>query len=187
MNTTLQTEVAATEVVIGAPVFVMGEGKTSTDKKLSVLKHSSTPTLLIAATMAGKVGKAARDTMERLAPAMLARDILSGNYKSIAEALYLRLEEPVSFGSAAEAVPGETQSQFVQRQRDDFQMFGMLTRKAMAKLPQTTKSGKVAPKYARHIKALELYTEVLECIAAEKLRREEARMEREASAASHNA
>lgn len=182
MSNSIQTEVTASEVVIGAPVCIIGTGKTLTEKRLSIVAQSSTPALLIAATMPGKVGKAARDGLASHAPEMLAKHILSGNYRSIGQALYMRLGEPVSFGSAAEALPGETASQFVERQREDFRLFGALTRRAMAGIPATTKSGKPSAKYTRYADALALYNDVLKCIAAEMERREAAKKEREAQA-----
>lgn len=182
MNTTLQTEVAATEVVIGAPVFIMGEGKTATERALSVVRQSSLPTALVAASMAGKVGRAAREGLASHAPEICAKHVLSGNYKTVAETLFVLLDEAISFGSAAEALPGETHSQFVQRQKEDFMGFGRDLRKAMAKLPQTTKSGKPATKYTRHVKALQFYMEVCQAVANEMARRKAAREEREAQA-----
>lgn len=180
MNTQIQIDVAATEVVIGAPVFVKGEGKTATERALSVLDQGGLPTALAAAAMPGKVGKAARGNLAGHAPDLCAKHILSGNYRTTAAALCLMLDEPVSFGAEGEGVPGETHSQMVQRQKEDFAGFGRDVRKAMAKLPQLTKSGKPAIKYARHVKALQFYMDVCQAISAEMERRKAAKAEREA-------
>lgn len=183
MSNELQTNVTASELVECAPASVTVVGKSLTEKRQGVIAASSSlGVLAVACAMSGKIGKQSREKFALTAAALLARSVLSGNYTPVAQALALELGESVYFGSNAEAPSGETPAQFRARQREDWELFGKLLRREMAGLPKTTKTGKAAPKHARFLSALNLYTEVRAEIDAELTRREAARKEREAAA-----
>lgn len=150
----------ASEVVVAPAVSHMA-GKTLTERRLSIVSTSGdAATLMLAAAMGGKIGKAASLKTASSVAFMLAKNILSGNYKPAADALSLKLGQPVAFGHPDDAPRGETSAQLAERIRQDWAAFGRDMRKAMASMAETTKSGKVPPARQRSVDTVALWAEV---------------------------
>lgn len=173
----------ASELVV-APAVSHMVGKTLTDKRLSIVSTTSdAATLMLASSMGGKVGKAAAQTTSGLVAHMLARNILSGNYKPAADALSLKLGQAVAFGHPDDAPKGETSQQLAQRMREDWDAFGRDMRKAMSSMAELTKTGKVPPARQRAIDTVALWAEVQASIRLILEERAAKRAEREAAEA----
>jgi hypothetical protein len=78
------------------PAVVSVDGKTASDKRLSVVAKGSESTQLFAVTMGGKVGKAARSNILDSVTDKIAIQTARNNYRPLAEAMALVLGEPVS-------------------------------------------------------------------------------------------
>lgn len=83
------------------PAHVSVEGKTSSDKRLSVLKKADASVVSYAATLSGKVGKAAREGMSTASVKMVANAASRGNYTPLAQLLSLISAEPISISNRA--------------------------------------------------------------------------------------
>ncbi len=84
-----------------SPAKIVVNGKTSTDKKLSVLPGASFAAQAYLSQSKGKVGKAAREGVALNGLAAIAHAARRGNYKPLAEALAATLGESVFITSRA--------------------------------------------------------------------------------------
>lgn len=85
MNNTI-AQFSATEVEV-AIARVVVEGKTLTEKKLSVVNQASSAALAYMCNVKGKVGKAARENISQHGEQLIATQARSGNYKPLADAI----------------------------------------------------------------------------------------------------
>lgn len=88
-------------VVSYIPAHVQVEGKTSTEKRLSVVRKADASVVSYAASMGGKVGQAARSGMQADSIAKVATNAARGNYTPLAQLLSLITAEPVSITNRA--------------------------------------------------------------------------------------
>jgi hypothetical protein len=163
------SQVTTTQYIdTNAPTLVQPEGKTRTARALSIVSQSGSSYAFAAycASKKGKIGEAGRIEIGKGAPELMARAILSGNYKPAASALALELDDTVELGSPDEAPKGETPEQLRQRIRQDWECMPHLIRKAMRKIPEFNKAGKTSPKWAKHQAALTLHTDIQGAITA---------------------
>jgi len=77
---------SATEVDF-AIASVIVEGKTITEKKLSVVNQASNAALAFMCNVKGKVGKVARENISVQGEQLIATQARSGNYKPLADAI----------------------------------------------------------------------------------------------------
>lgn len=82
-----------------APAHVQVTGLTTTEKKLSVIKQASAPTLLFMANAKGKQGKAAREGMTESGLQLIASAAGRGHYRPLAEAIAALTGETMTIGS----------------------------------------------------------------------------------------
>lgn len=83
------------------PAHVSVEGKTATEKRLSVVKKSDASVVSYAASMGGKVGQLAREGMQADSIRRVAAAAARGNYSPLAQLLSLVSAEPVSISNRA--------------------------------------------------------------------------------------
>lgn len=81
------------------PAHVSVEGKTTTEKRLSVVAKADASVVSFAATMGGKVGTAARSGLQADAIRKVAVQAARGNYTPLAQMLSLITAEPVSISN----------------------------------------------------------------------------------------
>ncbi len=84
-----------------APARVAVSGKTTTDKRLSVVNTASEATKMFLSSMKGKVGDAARGGLQEQGFNMIATAAAWGNYKPLAEALATLQAENVNITTRA--------------------------------------------------------------------------------------
>lgn len=104
MSTSIaQFDIAALDAAIAefGPARVVVSGKTTTEKRISVVNQGSTAVRLFAAEMKGKVGMAARSGLQNQGLSLIASQARRGNYKPLAEALGLILAESVTITNRA--------------------------------------------------------------------------------------
>lgn len=85
--------------VVVAPARIIVEGKTMTDKRLSVVQHASFAACAYLSGGRGKVAKIAKEGIAANGVAMIAKAVRTGNYKPLAEALAATLGESVFISS----------------------------------------------------------------------------------------
>jgi len=85
--------------VIDAVANVIVTGKTANDKRLSIIATASSATVMFAASMKGKAGIVARESLQRQGTGMMFFAARKGNYKPLAEMLALLGAEPVSISN----------------------------------------------------------------------------------------
>lgn len=94
---------AGGNVVEWAPVNVQVTGKTMKDKRLSVINNTNDRLTMAAAAylanMKGKVGEAVRDRISVNGEFMIAKNVLDGNYKPLAQAIAVRLGKNITLTS----------------------------------------------------------------------------------------
>lgn len=83
------------------PAHVSVEGKTATEKRLSVVHKADASVVSYAASMGGKVGQAAREGMQADSIRKVAIAASRGNYNPLAQLLSLISAEPVSISNRA--------------------------------------------------------------------------------------
>ena len=77
---------SSTEVDFAVAAVIV-EGKTLTEKKLSVVNQASSAALAYMCNVKGKVGKAARENISSAGTSLIATQARSGNYKPLADAI----------------------------------------------------------------------------------------------------
>lgn len=92
---------ATVDMVEFAPVRVILSGKTSTEKKLNVINSGTAATALYFANAKGKVGQVARQSVSMLGASKMVREVRSGNYRSVAEALAVLLGQSIIISNRA--------------------------------------------------------------------------------------
>lgn len=102
------------------PAEVVVSGKTTTDKRMSVVQSGSTAVRLFASSMKGKVGTEARSGLQMQGMAMIASKARQGNYKPLAEALSLITAESIVITNRAsfESLKDRYAPMLVQLERD---------------------------------------------------------------------
>lgn len=100
-NLALVDSVQSAEVVEYAPACTLVTGKTSVERRLSVLPNATGAAMQYAATFNGKVGKLARAGMENFAIASIAKAARQGNYRALSESLAIILGESVTISNRA--------------------------------------------------------------------------------------
>lgn len=85
MNNSI-AQFSATEVEFAVAAVVV-EGKTLTEKKLSVVTQASSQALAYLCNTKGKVGKLAREGISAAGTSLIATQARSGNYKPLADAI----------------------------------------------------------------------------------------------------
>ena len=83
------------------PARVQVSGKTTTDKRLSVINTASEATKLFASNMKGKVGDAARGGLQEQGFNMIAGAAAKGNYRPLAECLAMLQAENINITTRA--------------------------------------------------------------------------------------
>jgi len=78
-----------------APAIINVEGKTKTERQLSVIHHASTQTKMALASAKGKVGVAARSGIAYNGLKAIAQAASKNNYKPAAEYFAARLGQPM--------------------------------------------------------------------------------------------
>jgi len=81
------------------PAHVSVEGKTATEKRLSIVAKADASVVSFAATMGGKVGKEARSGLQADAIRKVSVHAARGNYTPLAQMLSLITAEPVSISN----------------------------------------------------------------------------------------
>ena len=82
--------------ILDAVAIVSVTGKTSTDRRLSVITKATNATKLFASGLKGKLGNAARAGLQEQGTGMMFMSARNGNYRPLAEILALICAEPVS-------------------------------------------------------------------------------------------
>lgn len=98
-----------------APACIVVAGKTSLEKKLSVVNQASTVGKIYMTGMSGKVGKQAREETVQAAEGMIAKHARGGNYKPLADAIAAHTGCSLSIRNRAEfeALSGRFEDQLI--------------------------------------------------------------------------
>ncbi len=91
MSNSITTFAANTYDIDFAPARVVLTGKTMTEKRVGVITQGSVATSLYFAEAKGKVGQAARKSISSMGANKMVREVRTGNYRSVAEALAVLL------------------------------------------------------------------------------------------------
>lgn len=95
------TNFGSAEIVEYAPACTLVNGKTVSERRLSVLPSASFEAVLYASSRAGRVGKVAREGLAGQSTELIARSARRGNYRPLSEALAVMLGESVSISNRA--------------------------------------------------------------------------------------
>lgn len=101
MNLVIDKFSSTADMVEFTPARVVVEGKTSTDRKLSIVGGASFAAQAYISGGKGKVAKVAREGVAVNGTAMIGKAVRSGNYRPLAEALAMILGETVIMTSRA--------------------------------------------------------------------------------------
>lgn len=100
----MQNEIAnfsSAELVEYAPACTLVNGKTVSERRLSVLPSASFEAVLYASSRAGRVGKVAREGLAGQSTELIASKARRGDYRPLSEALAVMLGESVSISNRA--------------------------------------------------------------------------------------
>ena len=117
MNNIAQFDIESVNNAVAefVPACIVVAGKTSTEKKLSVVNQASTVGKIYMSGMKGKVGKQAREETVQAAESMIAKHARGGNYKPLADAIAAHTGCSISIRNRAEfeALSGRFEDQLI--------------------------------------------------------------------------
>jgi hypothetical protein len=104
-----------TESVTFAAAIIEVNGKTKSDRQLSVARHASTVAQIAMVNAKGKLGKAVREGIARGALDGLAKSASNANYRPIAEYIAATLGEPIVITNRAsfESLPDQIEARIM--------------------------------------------------------------------------
>lgn len=181
MSNSLQT--AHETSLVEAGVYFKIEGKTATEKRVNAIKEANHYGVAMYA-MTSKTKAVREVATAQVGAASLAavvRAKMSGNWKPAAGLFAFILGETVKFGMGADGAV-LTGDDLRKRLKSDWARLQVRIEDALESTEQTTKAGKVSPKWARWDEARQVFEAIEKLEAAELERRTAVRNEREARA-----